>query len=354
MKKIITGVAALSIIFSVSFSEAKNLVNTSGLAPESDSVYSAVVKVNAELDVMYTYINTLFKLQAAAVQPSGNSTYDIWLDTTTSPPVLKYYTGSAWTALNTTQYTSGLSLENSIAATSHNATLVRESASSTRVMVVSSATRPSTIEVAGQLLQNTSTVYLEFAGVAAGIYYVHGERVGQTTAFSLAYDASYSSTVDYLGAVKLSSTGVISFVSSDDVAAVLNKIRPIGLVFAYRVEAMNRAETSYQFSWEYVQSNVDGWLYQNRYTPLKRGWYEFHATQSIAGGLGGCIMINVNAVEIAAACNASPPAKVDAYYYMDGVDDYVEIWSTSQNGSVTYTTSMYSNAFWGRWIGMDF
>ena len=61
-----------------------------------DTVYDGFVKANNEYQAIYDRLNELRIVRASASPPADAEQYELWLDTSTTPPKLKYYDGANW------------------------------------------------------------------------------------------------------------------------------------------------------------------------------------------------------------------------------------------------------------------
>ena len=61
-----------------------------------DTVYDGFVKVNSEYQAIYSRLNELRSVRASSSAPADANQYELWLDTSTNPPTLRYYDGANW------------------------------------------------------------------------------------------------------------------------------------------------------------------------------------------------------------------------------------------------------------------
>jgi len=61
-----------------------------------DDVYTGFVKTNSEFDAIYNRLNELRVVRASVAAPADAEQYELWLDTSTNPPKLKYFDGVSW------------------------------------------------------------------------------------------------------------------------------------------------------------------------------------------------------------------------------------------------------------------
>ena len=61
-----------------------------------DTVYDGFVKASAELQAIYNRLNDLRVVRASPSPPSDAEQYELWLDTSSTPPRLKYFNGATW------------------------------------------------------------------------------------------------------------------------------------------------------------------------------------------------------------------------------------------------------------------
>ena len=61
-----------------------------------DTVYDGFVKANNEYQAIYDRLNELRVVRASATPPADAEQYELWLDTSVSPPKLRYFDGLNW------------------------------------------------------------------------------------------------------------------------------------------------------------------------------------------------------------------------------------------------------------------
>jgi hypothetical protein len=357
MKRFLMCMTALAVAATV---QAKSLSNTSGLAPTTDSVYSAVTKINNELGVIYTYINTLFKMQAQSTAPSGNATYDLWEDTSTTPPTLKYYDGDSWESLSSAAFSSGLTLESSAKGVMTHAYLVRENATSTRLMVPAYSHMPAIVEIGDKVLQNTSAVYLDFSGVAAGQYWVHAVRSGATTNFTLAYDAS-PTNVPYIGTVILSATSTIARVVAYESYRIQTGLMPLEYFHVAQTGALAIGAAYVMFPFNTEIYDLDGRVSSGVFTCARAGWYELHGNMQAshitpAETTMSCITFLKGPTLVGENCSMAGYVSNTAIVNLAVGDTITMHGVVSPGGGDLQIVSgrTWTNAMWGRWIGVDY
>jgi hypothetical protein len=337
---------------------AKNLTNGSSLNPAEDSVYTAVTKINSELDVIYGYLNTLYKLQAASSAPSGNAAFDLWFDTAGASPVLKYYTGSTWAGLPAA-YTSGITLDQAQVGTSENCTLERETWNSSTVMINASAITPATVMVGANLLQVTGKITLNFTAVADGHYYVYPVRTGSTTAFTLAYQDYPVTTVRTIGEVWVTG-GFPVHIASYDSYEHQRVQYPLGLFIVTRATPQATATTYSVIAHDTEISDSENAVVSGVFTAQRQGWYEIHATERVATPVPTthCIAIYKNSTAIAEYCHQALYVATQAYIFLYPGDTISSYSKTTPGGATEYGYgsggNMFDTTMWGRWIGTAF
>lgn len=344
-------------------SGAKTLGNESGVTAGAATIsgVDAVLNIDAELTRIFSYLNTLYKLQAQASNPTDNSTYDIWLDTTVpASPAIKYYNGTTWeTLVNPAAYSSGLTYADAMVGSSENCTLEKDGATKS-VMVNASTRLPCTLQVGSNLLQVTSKVAYDFTAVAAGKYYVYATRNGSTTAFTLAYHTSQTGTDRYLGEVDLNASStpvrVLSYNGTE---------HQHGLRQAAMGRTPDSAEATTYTQVTYPETLIgagSAWgASTTDFTPTTAGYYEI-VVNNVVYGVGGaaitehCIKVVWNNVlgfheNCGRVGKASSFATITVPMYFNGTTDHFHVLAYATPASTVVGTNVYSSSVWARWIG---
>jgi hypothetical protein len=322
------------------------------------TVSAAVLALDHELGHIYDAINTSNKAQAGTATPTDNTTGDLWLDTNTTPAVLKYYNGATWTSLvNPSLYDSGLTLAQSIKGFKMNALLSR-SATAKTVQLYATTARPVTVESQGELLQITSTITLDTSALAAGTYYIHPSRTGSTTTFTLAYDASQGSSDNYLGHVVVGTAGVVvSVVSYDSFEhqQVQNMMNVFGVSQTNgTARALSPTKLNYTTTILGTEGSNGFDLANDILTPARKGWYELNVTSYLAGCTTQGLLLYVGSTFVDAVETTTARAMIRAICYFDGSTTTARVDGYANAGATVSQTYAFQNAFWGRWLGESY
>lgn len=335
-----------------------------------DSVTVGVEILDAERDLIYAGLNAVAKLQAVVDESTvvGPATHEVRL--VTGGPAIKYWNGSSWvTVASPAGYGSGLTLD--AAAVGFSQGMFPKRISTTNVQVSASATAPATIEVGGELLQNTTdtTLYTghTFSGAAAGIYYLYVEKSGATTNWIMKRAATPftpSATQRVISWVYYTGSDFIE-ITSDEVMT-RESVRNLRVVFHSYLS--NAAGTFTAGVWATLACDVHtinsfGTLSSGVFTAPCEGYYDFGVTGSIVPNSAGA---DISVRLLKNGDTGSPLAMRITLGHPRAVQHQVELTTppiylaagetvTAQaaaSATVTnYTATPYDNAFWGRWLG---
>lgn len=306
----------------------------------TDSVKAGVQALDDEMEVVYGHLNNLDKAHAGTSSPVSPDTNDLWLDTNTSPPTLKYYTGAAWSAVAASggSYSSGVTMDNGMKDESRNMFL--RWASATSLSLYCSSAVPCTVDIAGSLYQNTSTTSLSVSGAGAGLYDVYVDQ-DSGSVFKLNYAAnpySIGAGERIVGSFRYTGSN-FAFLSSHEVQEHKSREVPIGYFHAYATDAgqtfTNLAWTQVSFQNEVYDDR--GWFdsaSNYRYTPQEEGLYMLIANVGVTIGhserIGVRIMKNgsttsYECLNVGMSTDDDEAVNCTTVTYMNGATDYVDV-----------------------------
>jgi hypothetical protein len=338
------------------------------------TVKDGVQNIDNEIGTIYGHVNALYRLQAGSSTPGDADSWDVWMDTTSGAPVLKYYDGDSWENLiaAATAFSTGVTLDAGLRGHSRNMVCSRQTA--TLLQVTASATAPATVETGGPLyLQNDATVTVSFAGATTGVYDVVASQDGATSNFELSRQTSPYSPAAGERVVCTAKYDQVAadfvWIQSDEPMEPATRAAPEGFFHAYRThdtETVNDGGTetiAYDVEVYDLGRASSGWYdtASGKFTPQRAGLYEITASASFAVNANAEATIWVyknGSTEVARDSRSSSTAhrlmpRASAVVYMNGTTDYltVSIYQNSDGNKKLQCQNTSETAFWGRFIG---